>query len=98
MTLVDTSYLVALLDVRDSLHARAKAWAACTTGMLVVTEYVLWETVNLASRPVNRPKVHALVAHVRSMSGYELIPATSELFEAGLRLHAQRLDKEWSLT
>jgi predicted nucleic acid-binding protein len=47
---------------------------------------------------VNRPKVHALVAHVRSMKGYELVPASSELFEAGLRLHAQRLDKEWSLT
>jgi predicted nucleic acid-binding protein len=49
MTLVDTSYLVALLDVRDSLHARAKAWAACTTGVLIVTEYVLWETVNLGA-------------------------------------------------
>ncbi|HXG11123.1 MAG TPA: PIN domain-containing protein [Gemmataceae bacterium] len=98
MILIDTSYFVALLDPRDGLHAHAKAWAAHITEPLVVTEHVLWETINFASHPVNRPKVHALVAHVRAEKSYELIPASPDLFEAGLDLHARRPDTEWSLT
>jgi predicted nucleic acid-binding protein len=39
-----------------------------------------------------------LVAHVRSATGYVFVPATSELTDAGLSLHAARPDKEWSLT
>lgn len=61
-------------------------------------EYVLWETVNFFSKPVNRPKVHALLEHIRTSGSYEVIPAAPDLFEAGLRLHDQRRDKEWSLT
>jgi predicted nucleic acid-binding protein len=35
---------------------------------------------------------------VRSHPTYEVIPASADLFEAGLRLHADRSDKAWSLT
>jgi hypothetical protein len=98
MTLIDAGFLLALLDPRDSLHARAKAWASSIKGLLVITEYVLWEVVNFASQPANRPKVHALVTHLRESAGYELIPASADLFEAGLEFHRQRPDKEWSLT
>ena len=98
MILIDTSYLVALLNPQDHMHPRALAWAAALSEMALVTEYVLWETVNFFSKPVNRPKVHALVEHVRTSTDYEVIPASPDLFEAGLRLHDQRRDKEWSLT
>jgi hypothetical protein len=64
----------------------------------VVTEYVLWETVNALSKPVDRPKAHLLVRHIRSVGSYEFLPASAELLEAGLGLHAERPDKEWSLT
>lgn len=48
--------------------------------------------------PKDRPSAHALIEHVRSDPACEVVPASSKLFEAGLRLHRERLDKEWSLT
>jgi len=98
MILVDTGFLLALLDARDALHDRARAWALHIKDQLLVTEYVLWETVNFASAPANRAKVHALIGHIRSHAGYEVVAAATNLFDAGLRLHESRSDKDWSLT
>jgi uncharacterized protein len=98
MILVDTGFFLALSQPRDALHPRAVAWANVVTEPLLVTEYVLWETVNALSQPPDRDKAHVLLQHVRSAGGYEVVPASAELFEAGLRLHAERRDKDWSLT
>ena len=98
MTLIDTSYLLALVRHRDALFRRAQAWAQVVQGPLVVTEYVLWETANALSLPADRPKFHALLARLRSNPAIELIPASKDLWEAGLQFHAQRPDKEWALT
>jgi uncharacterized protein len=98
MIFVDTGYLLALVNPRDTLHERAQAWAKAVTEPLVVTEYVLWEMVNALSMPADRPKAHAIITRLRSASDCEVIAASAELFEAGLRLHAERHDKEWSLT
>jgi len=95
---VDTGFFLALCQPRDALHTRAKAWAVAISEPLLVTEYVLWETVNALSQPVDRPKVHALLGFIRSSANYQLVPANNDLFEKGLQLHAQRPDKEWSLT
>ncbi len=95
---VDTGFFLALCQPRDALHPRAQAWAAAIAEPLLVTEYVLWETVNALSQPLDRPKVHALLRFVRAAPGYEVVPAGRELFERGLQLHEQRPDKEWSLT
>ena len=56
------------------------------------------ECVNWFSRPQDRPSAHALIEHVRSDPACEVVPAAPQLFEAGLRLHHERQDKEWSLT
>ena len=98
MIFVDTGFLLALSQPGDALYARAKGWASIVTEPLVVTEYILWETVNRLSQPVDRPKAHGLVSYIRSATNYELVVASPALFDAGLRLHAERHDKEWSLT
>ena len=98
MILLDTSYLIALFDARDGLHARAMAWSEAVNEPLLVTEYVLWETVNAFSHPADRAKAHALVALVRAEPDYEVLKAGGEVFEAGLALHRARPDKGWSLT
>ena len=98
MILLDTGYLIALFDARDALHARATAWSEAVNEPLLVTEYVLWETVNAFSRPVDRAKAPALITLVRSEPDYEVVPAREELFEAGLALHQARPDKGWSLS
>ncbi len=98
MILLDTGYLIALADRRDSLHRRALAWARVIREPRVVTDYVLLETVNYFSRIADRSRGHTLVQHIRNQPGSILVPASAELFAAGLKLHAARADKEWSLT
>jgi predicted nucleic acid-binding protein len=98
MILLDTGYFIALFRPEDELHERAVAWSLHLNEALLVTEYVLLECVNSFSRPKDRPAAHALIEHVRSEAGCELVHASPELFEAGLRLHRERPDMEWSLT
>ena len=98
MILVDTGCLLALLDRKDSMHDRARAWAAFDSDKLLVTEFVLLETVNFCSKSSRRAKAHVLVNHVLSSPGFEVIEATTELLRAGLVRHARHTDKEWSLT
>lgn len=98
MIYVDTVYLLAVVNPRDGLHSRALAWSRSTTERLLVTEYVLCEVVNALSKPIDRPKAHAIVKQFRTAKDCELVMASADLFEAGLQLHAQRTDKEWSLT
>lgn len=98
MIFLDTGYLIALADARDGLHGRALAWAAQVRDAGVVPEYVLLETVNYFSNIADRPRAHALVSQVRLRPGYTLVGASPALFDSGLKLHANRLDKAWSLT
>jgi predicted nucleic acid-binding protein len=64
----------------------------------VVTEYVLWETVNFASATAHRAKVHVLVRGVLGSVAFDVVSATPELFRAGLAFHGGRPDQTWSLT
>ena len=98
MIFMDTGYLIALLNSRDELHPRAQAWAEQLDGSLLLTDYIVWETVNFFSSPTEKPKAHALVTQLRADAAFEIVPATPALFDTGLRLHRERADKAWSLT
>jgi hypothetical protein len=98
MTFVDTSFLLALAEPRDMLHARAVAWANALHDPLLVTEYILWETVNSLSSPVDRAKAHSLTKFVLGAGQWEVVWGSRDLFDRGIELHADRLDKTWSLT
>ena len=98
MILLDTGYFVALFTPEDRLHDRAEAWTLRLNEPSLVTEYVLWECVNAFSKPKNRASAHELMAQVEADPNCEIIRASPELFAAGLRLHRDRPDKEWSLT
>jgi len=98
MIFLDTGYFVALLDPRDELHALALAWSVALNEPAILTEFILLETTNLFSHPAERPRVHALIDQLHTMAEYEIVPADSILFRAGLSLHRQRGDKWWSLT
>jgi hypothetical protein len=98
MIFVDTGFLLALCQPGDALHARAKAWLAAIKDPLLITEYVVWEMVNGLSKPIDRPRAHLLVAHIRKSPQWRSIAASQRLFEAGLKRHRERSDKSWSLT
>ena len=97
--LVDTGFLLAVVQRRDSLHGRALAWLAGLGGEeLVVTEYILVEAVNALSKGGRRVRAQMLADQVRLSGDYCFVPASPQLLEAGLRLHRSRPDKDWSLT
>ncbi len=98
MILLDSGFLIALAKPKDALHAKAKAWAAQVREPLVVTDYVLCETVDALSLPTDREKAHLLVSMLKTRPRCQIIAGSPGLFEAGLKLHAARPDKEWSLT
>jgi predicted nucleic acid-binding protein len=98
MILVDSGFLLALAQPADALHGRAVAWAGSLSEALLVTDYVLCETVNGLSKRADRPRAHRIVEAISDDPNYTVVPASSDLFAAGLRLHRERLDKEWSLT
>jgi len=98
MILVDSGFLLAFAQPTDALHRRAVAWARSLSEPLLTTEYVLCETVNNLSKRADRPRAHRIVEMISGDPNYTLVPASPELFAAGLRLHRERPDKEWSLT
>jgi hypothetical protein len=98
MIFVDSGFLLAFAQPTDALHRRAVAWAQSLSERLLATEYVLCETVNSLSRRADRPRAHRIIELISCDLSYTLVPASPELFAAGLRLHRDRPDKEWSLT
>jgi uncharacterized protein len=97
MIFVDSGYFIALASEGDELHARALQWTAIAD-RLVVSEYVLWETINHLSSMADRPKAHKLLTDVRSSDTCEVVAAAPALFDRGISLHRARSDKNWSLT
>jgi predicted nucleic acid-binding protein len=98
MIFVDASYLVAFANPADVLHARARAWSGVIDESLLTTDFVLCEFVNLLSKAKDRRRAAATLNWFNSVVGAQRVAASRALFDAGLFLHEQRPDKEWSLT
>lgn len=98
MIFVDTGFLLALAQPKDALHARALEWAGYLSEPFLVTEYILVETVNNLSKRADRLRAYSILEMISQDANYTIIHASPELFAAGLRLHGDRPDKEWSLT
>lgn len=95
---VDTSYLVAIINPRDAAIATALRLDSGGPYRLIVTEYVLVELANLMSRGQDRQLFLTLWDGLRGQPQVTIVPASAELFAAGLQLYRQRPDKDWSLT
>lgn len=98
MIFLYTGYLVALANRRDEWHQRALSWSQVVDERLLTTEHVLWECVNFLSSPPDRDKAEAIANYLRTDGSVEFVAASPELLEEGLKLHAARRDKAWSLT
>jgi predicted nucleic acid-binding protein len=99
MILLDTTFLVAVVDQGDSLHDVATKWAVkLAHGPKLTTEYVLVECVNMLCAVKERPLAAALIELVEQIPGLKIEWASRALFEDGIQLFRQRPDKEWSLT
>jgi hypothetical protein len=100
---VGTAYHVALIDLRDQLHAVAleRGEALRSSGAtFVTTESVLIEFLTYLAGGGGRIRGAAVeyIADPRQSSDFTVLPHTSELFEAGLDLYRSRPDKSYSMT
>ena len=94
----DTSFYQALFSKRDRYHASAVAVLESLRAEIVTTDYVLVELAALMSRGDARSLFVRFVERLRSDPSTILIRTSSDLFDEGLALFADRPDKEWSLT
>ena len=94
----DTHYFLALLHKGDADHLRATALAERITKPIITTEWVLTEAGDALAAVNFRLLFVQFVESLRADLACTIVPASGELFDAGLRLYAQRSDKDWSLT
>ena len=95
---VDTGYWIALTDVGDQHHRRARALAAAVRPPFVTTDAVLIEVGNTPSAARWRELSIALLDDVHTSPDIEVVPLTPELFDRAVVLYRSRGDKEWGLT
>jgi len=94
----DTSFYLAYLVERDAWHSRAMSLSEGLELPTVTTAWVLTELANTLSAPWERANFVRFISLLRDDATCEVVPASQLLFDAGLRLYAERQDKGWSLT
>lgn len=94
----DTVYFVALLNPADQYHEQARSLSLQPARPMLTTKFVLLEVGDALSAPDNRPRFARLLELLRGQADVEIVNLSDELFRLGCELHAQRPDKEWSLT
>lgn len=94
----DAVYFIGLVNPDDQYHAQAVALSKAPPGPLLTTEWVLAEVGDALSQPENRIRFHRLIELLRSRDDIEIVSASGASFQRACELHAQRPDKEWSLT
>ena len=97
----DTCYWIAITNVQDNAHGKAKAFTTSTTpGALCTTEEVLTEYLNYfaAWGPNFRSKAAVNVRNMFESPTVQIVAQTTASFSAGLILYLARLDKGYSLT
>jgi len=97
----DTGYWIALLDPQDTLHQKAVNLSlSLAQAKICTSEMVLTEVLNHFSKRGSflRQAAIGLIQSVQDSPTIEMVPQTSELFQAAFNLYSQRLDQSWSHT
>lgn len=97
----DTFFWIALTNVQDQDHERAKSFAVSSTiGTIFTTEEVLTEYLNYFAGwgPGLREKAAPNVQNILESRTVRVISQTSVSFLTGFTLYGARLDKGYSLT
>jgi predicted nucleic acid-binding protein len=98
---LDTGYLVALLNRRDSMHAQARSLARTwekNRRRALTTDAVLIELANFFARSPLRMLAIASIRRMRTSSAVAVEPLASPLLDRGEARYAAHTDKGWSLT
>ncbi|VFM95087.1 MAG: hypothetical protein BECKG1743D_GA0114223_101525 [Candidatus Kentron sp. G] len=96
--LLDTGYILALLNSRDEFHTRALQLADEIDGRLITTEAVLLEIGNALAKLPRRELAVNTLNDLRDDESVEILPVGPDLFAKALAFYSHRMDKEWGLT
>ncbi len=96
---VDTSYILALFNVSDEFHIKAKILKNLTTqtNLLITTEVILLEIGNALSKQNLRQRCSAFIKGFYETENIKVVPVTTALIKEGLEFFDKRHDKEWGL-
>lgn len=94
----DTFYFLALLSSRDQYHEKAVQLTRTLDCRIITTAWVLTELANGMCQVPWRQQFSLFFDRFHNELRTTIVPASEELFEAGLRLYLERQDKDWSLT
>ncbi len=94
----DTSFYVALVNVRGISHTRAVQAGKRLECPVLLTDFIILELGNALSGPGLRKLFTELVSDLRADPDVRIVPALRDLLDRGLMLFLARADKEWSLT
>ncbi|MBM4039335.1 MAG: type II toxin-antitoxin system VapC family toxin [Planctomycetes bacterium] len=94
----DTSYYLALLNVGDEYHLRARGLSGRSGKRHVTTAWVLTELADALSHPSTRLMVGQFIKDLYRNPRMTIVPPSQELLDQGLERFMARRDKLWSLT
>ncbi len=94
----DTAYYLALLSVRDALHARAVALSHSLNRPVVTTAWVIQELADGLSAPPARIGFMRFLHSLEADATITIVEPDADLWRRGLSLYGARPDKAWSLT
>ena len=94
----DTFFFLAAINKSDRRHHEALAWSNTYDGPLMTTVWVLTEMADVLAERQNRHAFGPFYQTLKEDERMRIIPAEPSLWERGLSLYLQRLDKDWSLT
>jgi predicted nucleic acid-binding protein len=89
---------LALLSATDAHHDEAARVSKELRARVITTDFVLLELANALANAKTRQVFLGLVSRLQSDPDVLIVPASSDLFEAGRGLYGRRSDKNWSLT
>jgi len=97
--LLDTAYVLALLNSRDQYHRQAQALLPHVRAAREVwlTEAVLTEVGNALAR-ARRREAAAFIERCYTTPNMHVVSVDTPLFLRGLTLYQRRADKTWGLT
>ncbi len=96
---LDTAYVIALLNLRDSYHKKARIWLPRIRSAREIwtTEAVLAEIGNSLARS-NRSAAAAFINSCYVTLNVRVVTVDRVLFRRGVEFYHSRNDKEWGVT
>lgn len=95
--LIDTAYVIALINRRDRYHAQAQQLARQLAGhSLLVTDSILLAVGNALARHF-RQEAAAIIEQFLNAPEVEIVYTTPALFAAAFARYKKYTDKEWGL-